>query len=325
MVTVQIGKLFLRAYNKRHNLNLTAEEFFTTIYFSLFFNHRYYMQWVTNSPFTQGKKPPISDPKDRMSNLNDLINKIDKGDRDASVYIGGASSDAKAFQITSGNVSSMNVDISNEDVYYSWIGSGLGVGVKGGLSIFFFNEDILMDIYEGWIHYRNCIEDYYIDPNKINSWNGQWLNYLYSYNYQDYFDFNLYKENEFFKDSSINTIPFSNLYFNISRNIVLPEICMYVYSFGQMNTTLGFYNLVLSDARRFIENYTSLYDKYDANESLFNNNLYSMCQLGVIDMRAFKPVGIESIDKINLDESKDSYQDNLIKYKTFKAWKMSWK
>ncbi len=48
MIAITTGRIFLTAYNKKHNRSYTAKSFFETIFFDLFFNHPKYMLWHTN-------------------------------------------------------------------------------------------------------------------------------------------------------------------------------------------------------------------------------------------------------------------------------------
>ena len=56
MIATNIGRTFLKAYNKKNESNYSAKDFFNEKYFPLFFDDDKYMQWVTNSPFVQGIK-----------------------------------------------------------------------------------------------------------------------------------------------------------------------------------------------------------------------------------------------------------------------------
>ena len=38
-------------------------------------------------------------------------------------------------------------------MYLSWIGSGLGIGIKGGLILLFENDQILLNTFDGWKYY----------------------------------------------------------------------------------------------------------------------------------------------------------------------------
>ena len=105
------------------------------------------MQWVTNSPFVQmkkGQKPELLTKEDRLEKLNDLHEKIDSGLLYASIAIGFPASEEKEFATTSGLVTDLNINTDSEEVYLSWIGGGLGVGVAGGYSIFFDHPQILL-------------------------------------------------------------------------------------------------------------------------------------------------------------------------------------
>jgi len=156
MIAANIGKIFLDAYNEKYQSNYSAKEFFVEKYFSVFFDHEKYMQWITNSPFVQGIKkgiPPNSD--ERQSKLQTLIDKITNIEADASIAIGFPSLDINAS--TSGQITNLNLPLKEADVYLSWIGSGLGIGVQSGLSLLFSNKQILLDLFEGWQVYRDYL------------------------------------------------------------------------------------------------------------------------------------------------------------------------
>ena len=132
MIAANIGKIFLDAYNEKYKCNYSAKQFFIEKYFELFFNHEKYMQWVTNSPFVQGiKKGVAPTPEERKTKLETLVNKIATNDADASIAIGFPSLDLIAS--TSGQITNLKLPLKEDDVYLSWIGGGLGVGVQSGL------------------------------------------------------------------------------------------------------------------------------------------------------------------------------------------------
>ena len=56
MVTTNIGKIFLQAYNVKYEKNYTAKEFFDKVFFPLVLDSPKYLQWVQNSPFVQMKQ-----------------------------------------------------------------------------------------------------------------------------------------------------------------------------------------------------------------------------------------------------------------------------
>ncbi len=180
MIAATIGRKFLLAYNRKFGTHYDAKTFFTEQYFPLFFDHEKYMQWVTNSPFVQGiKKGKCLTAVERREKLRILQEKIERDEADASIAIGFPSLDSTAT--TSGQITNLKLPVSREDVYLSWIGSGFGVGVQGGLSILFEQEQILMALFEGWRIYREYLERMQgLRGNQINTWNGQWLAHYFS-------------------------------------------------------------------------------------------------------------------------------------------------
>lgn len=226
MVTSVIGKIFLEAYNAKYGTSYSAEQFFLKVFYPLFFDSNKYLYWVQNSSFVQmkkGQKVETLTSSERKEKLDIFIEKINSGVADASIAIGYPASEEKEYATTSGQVSNLSFPISKEDIYCSWFGSALGVGVQGGISIFFYNVDILLDVYEGWKFYRKAIDSIDKLPgNKIMTWNGQWLAHRYSrfFNETDNMSgFNPYtiKNNEF----SIDTISWTRILIGIAKNVLI--------------------------------------------------------------------------------------------------------
>ena len=158
MITTVVGKTFLDAYNKKYQTSLSAKEFFEDVYFELFYNHPKYMQWVTNSPFVQmksGQKPEKLSMEERREKLISLHDKVISEEPDASFALGFPASETKEYASTSGLVSDIKIATTNDDIYLSWIGSGLGIGVAGGFSLLFDDPVITVQTFEGWKIYRN--------------------------------------------------------------------------------------------------------------------------------------------------------------------------
>ena len=305
MIAVTIGRTFLTAYNAKTEQTMTAKEFFENEFFEYFFNHSKYMQWVTNSPFVQmrsGQKLHRLVPEERRDKLITLHTKISEGDKDASIAIGFPASEIKEFATTSGMVTDIELLLDEEDAYYSWIGGGLGVGVAGGYSIFFDQPDILLKLYEGWKFYRSYLNDKTLDRlrgNQINTWNGQWLNFSYNKYFRENFDFaklhstGVFTVNE--KVIEVNTIKWSELFFNVSNRFPHHTLSGYVYSLGQTNKTLGFYPFQFDKARSLIQYYITLFGEQAAlqdakqYESIFGMHIKRACELGSIGMQALEP------------------------------------
>jgi hypothetical protein len=335
MIASSIGKKFLQAYNQQYQQTYSAKTFFHTIYFPLFFDHDKYAQWVTNSPFVQGIKkgvPPTA--KERQEKLAVLSQKISNGGADASIAIGYPSLDIIAT--TSGQLTNMILPVDEEDTYYSWIGSGLGVGIQGGMSILFDNTALLLHIFDGWQHYRNALNEYpKLRGNQINTWNGQWLAHRY-----DPFSFvpddPMANFNPFdtTKDGimEVNTISWVQVLIGIAMQFDQSQLMGYVYNLGQTNTTIGFIPFVLPNIRYPIELYKKLIDEaefishHNKIESLLGSayGFIQACRSGTIGIKALEPKGLRDFMPGRKDAIMPNYnkadQEKTISFNTYKIW-----
>src|SRR5690606_32161022 len=137
-------------------------------------------------------KPEKLSAEDRQEKLHNLFSKVGTEAPDASFAIGYPASESKEFASTSGLVSNVFIETEQEDVYYSWIGSGLGIGVAGGYNLLINDAAIALTTYDGWTIYRKYLNDPVLGNlrgNQINSWNGQWLTFRLGKRYDESFDF----------------------------------------------------------------------------------------------------------------------------------------
>ena len=362
MISITIGRTFLTAFNQKYNQSYTSQEFFETVFFELFFNHPKYMLWHTNSAFVQmkkGQKPHLLSAEERIEKLNDLAGKIKAGDRDASTAIGFPASETSVFATTSGLVSDLDVSASESEVYYSWIGAGLAVGISGGYSVFFNDPEILLYLYEGWHAYRNYLNDTTLGklaPNKINSWNGQWLTYRCSNKFKEAFDFSVLDQLQMFTrdkkgDILVDTIKWSRLFFNLSRKFPDQTLMGYVFSLGQTNKTIGFFPFYFHQARSIIRFYKRLFGENNAirdrraYEEMFGVHIKRACELGAIGLHALQPKDLkkyftqgkmpdfkrkkiapqkkgETEDQFlsRKEKASDKAYANVILFRTYKTW-----
>jgi hypothetical protein len=301
------------------------------------------------------------DAQKRQEILNEFVNKIaeakSNNNIEASIAIGFPASEMKEYATTSGAVTDIDFNIDIEDVYFSWIGGGLGIGIAGGYSIIFDEPDILMKLYDGWETYRAYLNDNTIDRlrgNQINTWNGQWLSYAFNKHFRDDFDFSqLHSSGVFSVDEKVievNTIKWSELFFNISNHFPNQTSTAYVYTLGQTNKTLGFYPFHFSEAKTLIKYYQILFgdqaaiNDAKAYESLFGIHIKRACELGSIGLQSLEPKDlrkyfgndanlklIKPSVKIKNGELEEDFQvrrekaakkdyDNIITYRTYKTW-----
>src|SRR3712207_538359 len=334
MITALIGKSFLKAFNEKFNKSLSARDFFREEYFELFFNHPKYMQWVTNSPFVQmksGQKPHLLTVDERLEKLENLYFKVEKESPDASFALGYPASEADEFASTSGLVTDIVAESEEEDIFYSWIGSGLGIGVAGGFNLLVDDAELLLLVFEGWKYYRKYLNDptlKQLKEYKINSWNGQWLTYRLGKNYREDFDFLTLQNEGVFAPTSdsieIAMISWSNLFFSLSRFYPDKNLASYIYSFGQTNKTIGFIPIYLKSGTKLKDVFRKLYsgsDCFDDKEfqALYGMHIKRACELGSIGLQALRPKDLEKY----MRESRSfvfKKEEQIIIYQSYKTW-----
>ena len=335
MITSVIGRIFLDAYNEREHTVYDAKTFFIEKYYPLFFDAEKYMMWVQNSPFVQmekkiGQKVETLSPKERREKLDGFIKKIQNGAKDASVAIGYSASDEDGYATTSGQVTNLEINVSNEEIYLSWIGSALGVGIQGRLCILFSNSSLLLSIYEGWALYRKALNNNIsLKGNDITLWNGQWL----AHRYDEYAfdienpmaDFNPFV---FDKDAMKVAEPsWTKILINLSRNFLNQNLMGYVYRLFKTNTTVGFIPFILSEIRHPIDLYIRFFGTENRRlaEELYGTALgfEKACQAGAIGVKALEPKGLKDyIEKGKLPKYTDN-EEQTIKFHTYQTWIMA--
>lgn len=337
MVTSTIGRMLLDAFNEREGTHYDAHTFFAQIFCPLFFDHHKYMMTAGNSPLENPKlswadmiagKKPWETPEQRKNRFDKLMAKIDAGVNDASVARGYPITDVEGT--TSGQVTDMALPLSQDDVMLSWVGDALGVGVQGGYSILFFHKQILLDIFDGWQLYRQLLENTrLLKGNQINTWNGQWL--VHYLDPQEYIPsapmagFNPYDLAASGGTMSLDTQSWSKVLIAITRKYSETQIMGYIYTIGQMNTTLGFIPFNLSQIRRPLQLYIKYFGMDNAKEAedLWGTGLgfKRACQEGIIGMYAMKPKGLEKYMKQGGNMPKPAMnKEQQINYNVYKIW-----
>ena len=331
MIASVIGRIFLRAYNERAHTNLNAKAFFVEKYYPLFFDSNKYMQWVKNSPLVQmkeGQKVGTLTSDERKEKLNELIRKIEGGIRDASVAIGFPASEEDGFATTSGQVSNIPINMTDEDIYMSWIGASLGVKVQGGYSILFNDPRILLAIFDGWQLYRKALDDMPdLKSYQILRWNGQWLVHRFDCDFDpDYpmANFN-YLSNKNGK-IEVKIASWTSVLIHIASVIRNHNELGYVCDLeNKMNTTIGFIPFNLAQIRTPKELYERFFGMDDSkNAEAFWGTAFGFeeaCSAGVIGLKALEPKGLRKyMEEAKLPKAKDIHE---IKFNTYKIWIMA--
>ena len=328
MITSTFGKIFLDAYNEKYGTQYDAKAFFVEKFFPLFFDHNKYMMWPQNSPFVQmsGKQKVWNlTNEERQEKLNTFIEKIESGSIDASIALGYAASEEKEFATTSGQVTSLNIKNDISALYLSWIGAGLAIGVKGGLSILFNNKDILLGTYEGWQIYRSMLNSNpSLGGNQISTWNGQWLSHIYDNNFDNNNPMdNFYPLDIKGDEMSIALLSWTKILSVIAKRHSQPKMLGYIFSFGQTNTTIGFIPFSLNPIRRTAQLYKQLFGdtEYTQAEELFGTavGLKKSSQQGAIGIWALEPKGLKDYVTKGLIPKKNDVNDKII-FHTYITW-----
>ena len=333
MITSNIGKIFLDAYNEKYGTSYDARTFFLEQFYPLFFDQNKYMMTAGNSPLENPKlswddmikgKKPFETPEQRKIRFEKLIKKIEESEADASIARGYASLDVTAT--TSGQVTYLKLPNSQEEIYTSWIGDALGIGVQGGFSILFSNKEILLDIFEGWKLYRKCLnETSMLKGNQINTWNGQWLSHYYDPREYDadmpLAGYSPYNTN---KDGIINieTQTWTKILIGISKKYKNAQILGYIYSIGQTNATIGFIPFNLNQIRRPIHLYEKIFGMSNGRnaESLWGTAIgfKTACTYGAIGIKAMEPKGLR--DYVYKGKQPKAHNYDNINYNVYIIW-----
>ncbi|KEO75925.1 hypothetical protein [Anditalea andensis] len=342
MITAVIGRTFLKAFNVKYAKALTPKEFFEQEYWELFYNHNKYLMSGGNSPFENPKiswgrmlsgSIPFESELKRIDRFEKFIEKAENtnGILDASIAMGFPASDTTEFASTSGLVSDVLIPADEDEVYLSWIGSGLGIGVAGGFTILFDNPTITLQTFEGWKVYRKYLNDPTLEKlrgNQINTWNGQWLTYsLNAEEYREDFDFSELTNQKIFKVETslaeVSTVTWSQLFFSLSTQFPNDEMMGYVYGFGQTNKTIGFIPFQFKSGSRLKDVYKQLFEGVYSDpkqfESLFGMHIKRACELGSIGLKALRP---DSLKKYMTEEKNLTFkkEEDTINYQAYKTW-----
>ena len=333
MITSNIGKIFLDAYNEEYGTSYDARTFFLEHFYPLFFDQNKYMMTAGNSPLENPKlswddmikgKKPYETPEQRKSRFEKMIKKTDKSEADMSIARGYASLDIAAP--TSGQVTNLKLPNSQEESYASWIGDALGVGVQGGFSILFSKKEILLDIFEGWKLYRKCLnETSMLKGNQINTWNGQWLSHYYDPREYDadmpLAGYSPYNTN---KDGIINidTQTWTKILIAVSKKYRNAQILGYIYSIGKTNKTIGFIPFDLTQIRRPIHLYEKIFGMSNGRnvESLWGTAIgfKTACTYGAIGIKAMEPKGLR--DYVYKGKQPKAHNYDNINYNVYIIW-----
>lgn len=328
MIAITIGQTFLKAYNEKFSKTLNAKEFFIKEFWELFYNHKKYMMWITNSAFNPGNHLGDISDEGRKMKLESFIHSISQNKLDEKNVIGYSVVDITGT--TSGQITNMNLPIGEEDAYLSWIGAGFGIEV-GGVAMLIDNEQLLLDIFDGWSLYRKFLNDFsqFEKGNQIERWNTQWLTHRYNkrkYNQNNpsaSFDPTETKENKM----AIASLPWVAIIEALARNYPDTLITSYIYKLGfnTPNTTIGFIELLLPKISYTFELYIKYFDTADKEQIkyFFGTKLgfTTACQMGAIGVNSLEPKGFTDYMKNGtIPNFNPNDEEKVINFYSYQIW-----
>jgi hypothetical protein len=277
MYTSFIGNRFLEIYNKDRKKKKSPKEYFEKEYFPLFYDHPQYLQSPAGTPLFQLiAQHTTKNAKERKIALNKIAEKIDvfsnSKDKFPEMSFALGYSSADMLGTTSGQITSLTLPLEADDMYASWIGAGFGIGIAGGLNILLEGQEILEIIEEGWSLYREYTDENKGIDNKVETWNGIWLTHRFSENYKPKSPRANFQPVSSGKDGEgkMERPSWTTLLFMLAKIYPKQTLNAYVYSFGQMNKTVGFVRFVLPEVNKMSELYHVLFGK---NKLLSNKEL----------------------------------------------------
>jgi hypothetical protein len=316
MYTVEIGRQFLNLYNQKKGKNYSALEFFEKEFFSLMFDSEDYLHLmhVHGSSFFQpsysrlAKKENQPIPFYRKDKFLESVEAVSTGKTEPHGGVGVGFMAGGVEETTSGQVSTIDAELTEEKILYSWFGGALGIGLGGGYDFSFHNEDILWYLFKGWKYYRKYLdENTDVKGRQIETWNGLWILQISDYSddlNQAYKEFHANLGNNTKKQGGkikLKRPQWTEQVFALSQFFgdKNERELIYGYSYGQMNKTLGFMHLELkrvssmadlfdqlieNDPVLSLEEKKRLQDVYEAQFSI-----EKACAQGGIGLKAMQP------------------------------------
>jgi hypothetical protein len=336
MYTSYTGKKLLRLYNERENKNYSAREFFDEVFFEVFFEDESHLLHVGNSAFFQ--KPKEEDVKRNggkaLAQLDNLHNSILNDPPNMSIYVGYGAKDLQGT--TSGQLTTIDFGINNEEMYASWIGAGLGIGISGGFVMLIDDDEVLWALYEGWGMYREFLRQTpTVKDKQIETWNGHWICHRLSKR------FDASNPQRGFRIETavalgkiaIPTNEWVKVVFALAHKYPKRILTAYCYNLSQTNTTLGFINIYLPQAQElfelrdaiFINESTTILDDGQIEDMETFFNFRSACKMGTIGLKALEPDKLRTYmpkGSVDYAQGKDFKFTDDQSFKNFQLYKL---
>jgi hypothetical protein len=342
MYTSYIGKKFLKLYNEREGTNLSAEDFFNNVVYPLFFNDDKHFINVANSSFFQSVSPKLVDTGKSIHEIKlERFHKNVKEDgASLTTLVGYAAQGITAG--TSGQLTTMKINIETEEMYASWAGIGLSVSMGGGFSMIIDDSEILLGLFSGWKIYRKFLtQTPNLKGNQIDVWNSYWLCHILSPKFDTQNPLNGFelpqpvpcKADKWRKMGlmEFESINWLKVVFSMSKKYPNKVFTINAFKFADTNQTLGFVNLYLPEIKRFYEIRDAIFISKEesllSDEEIENLSPYfffkEACKLGTIGLKAIEPDQLRNYMPKPFGQDKEfkiKTEESIKQYQLFKIW-----
>ncbi|MFT3740390.1 MAG: hypothetical protein QM786_16710 [Breznakibacter sp.] len=326
-------------------IDYSAEDFFNNVIHPLFFNDEKHFINVANSSFFQSVPQKQLDTERTIHDIRlERFHKNVKEDGASLTTLVGYAAQGLAAG-TSGQLTSMKINIETEEMYASWAGIGLSVSMGGGYSIIINDSEILLGLHSGWEIYRKYLtQTPNLKGNQVDVWNSYWICHVLSpkFDARNLLDgFELPKPVPCKADkwrklglTEFESMNWIKVVFAIAKKYPNRIFTINAFKFADTNQTLGFINLYLPEIKRYYEVRDSLF--ISSTKSILSDeeieNLsphYSFkdaCKLGTIGLKSIEPdklreyMPIGSFPYSQGKEYRFSDEESITNYQLFKTW-----
>ncbi|MEA2057071.1 MAG: hypothetical protein U9O78_05215 [Patescibacteria group bacterium] len=347
MYTAQIGKKFLQLYNQKTGGNLSAMDFFEDEFFPVMFDSEdhLHLMHVHGSAFFQpsysrlAEKEKISVQKYRKKKFIEVLGDVEKNNIQPHGGVGVGFMAGGNEETSSGQVSNIDLDLSQDNILHSWLGGALGAGFGGGYDLLFDNDEILWFLFKGWQYYRKYLQETTgVKGRQIETWSGLWLTYGLEYKgdldraYMNTLDnLDIHKQGKYIALKRPN---WSTQIFSLARNIEADKTkqIVYAYSYGQMNKSLGFFYLSFAKIKRMPALFKQLIDKDDKLkrsqirriEQVYKTEFTfeKACSMGGIGIKSLKPRNIKKYQagRVNTKKIRLNTEQRKLTFINYLTW-----
>jgi len=244
MITIQVGKLFCKLYNRENRTNLSAREIFRQVIVPILFdfnNKKLLINWSNSKFFINYIKDWTNEGFNKcLNDFCELVESEKGGLMDSLKVYGGCASpydtQSKEYKYNPQTTSfcyEENQYFSIEERYYSWIGSAFLISCNG-FYIAIEDEAYVKEMYESIKAYHNAlINNTDLKDKQLQTWNT-----LYFYSTFNKHNVDTIVENYCDGNALKSTISFEHIVFTISK--YLPNVkFINLESFGKQNITCG--------------------------------------------------------------------------------------